>query len=144
MLVRSLLLAVAPVATAGKGTPAASERAVVPGGQPMMRTPSAKVVVAVTAATAATAATARAEPVARRSHCFGRGTKPVQTGSSHLNPGEGGKLGQGGRLGTDSMRWGPDGQVGISEPIFPKENSVTSANYVRDVDFNIGKPLRMQ
>jgi len=49
------------------------------------------------------------------------GTKPTQLGTCHLNVGEGGKAGQGGRLGADSMKWGPDGQPGAAEPIFPKD-----------------------
>ena len=52
---------------------------------------------------------------------FWAGTKPTQMGSTQLNPGEGGKLGQGGRLGPDSTLWGPDGKAGASEPILPKD-----------------------
>jgi len=49
------------------------------------------------------------------------GTKPIQMGDCHLNVGEGGKPGLGGRLGSDSTKWGPDGQAGIAEVVFPKE-----------------------
>ena len=35
--------------------------------------------------------------------------------------GEGGKAGLGGRQGPDSTIWGPDGQPGAAEPIFPKD-----------------------
>jgi len=49
------------------------------------------------------------------------GTKPAQLGTCHLNVGEGGKAGLGGRQGPDSTIWGPDGQPGAAEPIFPKD-----------------------
>ncbi len=48
------------------------------------------------------------------------GTEPVRKNTKLEFPTKGGAAGQGGHFGADSMRWGPDGSVGVAQDIYPK------------------------